>query len=188
MAETFYLIDTNSSMYQAFYGIRRLDDPEGNPVNAAYGIAALLMRLIGRSEAAYVAAAMDPPGKTFRHEKFPAYKATRKEMPSELAGQIPVISNWPLIRPGFYQPSRIGTSEVSCSTTYQSTPIFLASGMTSPNGTAPVPTGIRVPSLVMSLQCRTGMRPRYLSMSSSRSTPAWKAQARSSRAMPRILA
>ena len=91
MAETFYLIDTNSSMYQAFYGIRRLDDPAGNPVNAAYGIAALLMRLIGRAEAAYVAAAMDPPGKTFRHEKFADYKATRKPMPSDLADQIPII-------------------------------------------------------------------------------------------------
>ncbi|MFH1549933.1 MAG: DNA polymerase I [Planctomycetota bacterium] len=91
MGETLYLIDTNSVMYQAFYAIRRLDDPDGRPVNAVYGLTNLLMRLSGRAGAGYLVAAMDPPGKTFRHEKFSDYKATRKGMPSELAEQIPLI-------------------------------------------------------------------------------------------------
>ena len=92
MAGKLYLIDTNSVMYQAFYAIRRLDSPDGRPVNAVYGLTNLLMRLSGRAEAGYLVAAMDPPGKTFRHEKYSEYKATRKEMPSELAEQIPLIN------------------------------------------------------------------------------------------------
>ncbi len=91
MAKRLFLIDAHSYLYQAFYAIRRLTASDGTPVNAVYGFTNLLMRLFTDIRPDYVAVAMDTPGKTFRHERYDEYKATRKEMPSELQAQIPLI-------------------------------------------------------------------------------------------------
>ena len=91
MAKRLFLIDAHSYLYQAFYAIRRLTASDGTPVNAVYGFTNLLMRLFTDIKPDYVAVAMDTPGKTFRHERYDEYKATRKEMPSELQAQIPLI-------------------------------------------------------------------------------------------------
>lgn len=91
MARRLFLIDAHSYLYQAFYAIRQLTAPDGTPVNAVYGFTNFLMRLFTEIRPDYIAVAMDAPGKTFRHEKYAPYKATRKEMPSELRAQIPLI-------------------------------------------------------------------------------------------------
>ncbi|RKY26591.1 MAG: 5'-3' exonuclease, partial [Planctomycetota bacterium] len=91
MARRLFLIDAHSYLYQAFYAIRQLTAPDGTPVNAVYGFTNLLMKLFTEIKPDYVAVAMDTPGKTFRHERYEQYKATRKEMPSELQAQVPLI-------------------------------------------------------------------------------------------------
>ena len=91
MARKLFLIDAHSYLYQAFYAIRQLNAPDGQPVNAVYGFTNLLMRLFTEIKPEYIAVAMDAPGKTFRHERYKEYKATRKEMPTELRSQIPLI-------------------------------------------------------------------------------------------------
>jgi DNA polymerase-1 len=91
MARKLFLIDAHSYLYQAFYAIRQLNAPDGAPVNAVYGFTSLLMRLFTEIRPEYIAVAMDSPGKTFRHERYEQYKATRKEMPTELRPQIPLI-------------------------------------------------------------------------------------------------
>jgi len=91
MARKLFLIDAHSYLYQAFYAIRQLNAPDGQPVNAVYGFTNLLMRLFTEIKPEYIAVAMDAPGKTFRHERYKEYKATRKEMPTELRSQIPLV-------------------------------------------------------------------------------------------------
>jgi len=91
MAEQFFLIDGHAHCYQAFYAIKGLTGPDGEPVNAVYGFARLLKRIHAQYNPAYLAVVFDPPGKVFRHEIYSQYKATRKPMPEELQRQIPVI-------------------------------------------------------------------------------------------------
>ncbi len=90
MSEKFFLIDLNSHLYQAYYAIRELTSPDGEPVNAVFGLARMLQRLIRVYAPDYIAAAGDLPGKVFRHEIYADYKATRKPMPEPLVRQLPL--------------------------------------------------------------------------------------------------
>ncbi len=91
MSRNLYLIDVYSYLYQAFYAIRGLTSPDGEPVNAVYGFARMLDKLIREQKPDYIAAATDLPGKVFRHDIYEDYKATRKPMPEALQRQIPVV-------------------------------------------------------------------------------------------------
>ena len=91
MAEQLFLIDGHAHCYQAFFAIRGLTGPNGEPVNALYGFARLLRRIRAQYNPDYLAVVFDPPGKVFRHEIYEQYKATRKPMPEELRRQFPVI-------------------------------------------------------------------------------------------------
>ncbi len=90
MPEKFFLIDAHSYLYQAFYAIRGLTSPDGEPVNAVFGFARMLRKLIRDHGPDYLAVATDLPGKVFRHEIYDDYKATRKPMPESLLRQIPL--------------------------------------------------------------------------------------------------
>lgn len=85
------LIDGNSIVNRAFYAIRQLTNHEGTPTNAIYGFLATLFRLQEDEKPDKTVVCFDVKGKTFRHEKFDTYKATRKEMPEELAVQMPIL-------------------------------------------------------------------------------------------------
>jgi len=89
--KTLYLVDGHSHIYQAFYAIRGISGPRGEPVNAIYGVAGMLMKLIRQSKPDYLAVAMDEAAPTFRREAFAEYKAQRKPMPDDLVAQLPVI-------------------------------------------------------------------------------------------------
>ncbi len=91
MTNTLYLVDGNSYAYRAFYGLPHLSNRKGQPTQAVYGFALFLLKLLREREAAFVAVAFDPPGPTFRHEAFEAYKAQRKPMPDDLVSQLPLI-------------------------------------------------------------------------------------------------
>ncbi len=87
------VIDGNSILNRAFYGVRLLTNHEGLPTNAVYGFLAALFKLRDAEKPDRTIVCFDVKGKTFRHEKFDTYKATRKGMPDELAVQLPVVKD-----------------------------------------------------------------------------------------------
>ncbi len=91
MPQHLFLIDGHAHCYQAYYAIKGLTGPNGEPVNAIYGFARMLRRIRMEYHPDYLAVVFDPPGKVFRHEIYDAYKATRKPMPEDLRRQFPLI-------------------------------------------------------------------------------------------------
>lgn len=87
----FMVIDGNSILNRAFYGVRRLTNHDGLPTNAIYGFLSTLFRLQDEYTPDRTIVCFDVKEKTFRHQKFDSYKATRKGMPDELAAQLPVM-------------------------------------------------------------------------------------------------
>lgn len=85
------VIDGNSIMNRAFYGIRMLNAPDGLPINAVYGFLATMKMLVDEAAPDYLCVCFDLPAPTFRHEQYDDYKAQRKGMPEELRQQMPVI-------------------------------------------------------------------------------------------------
>ena len=90
----FVLIDGNSIMNRAFYGImgsKMLTTKDGKYTNAVYGFLAILFKLIEDTNPKYMAVAFDLKAPTARHKLYEGYKANRKGMPEELAEQMPLI-------------------------------------------------------------------------------------------------
>jgi DNA polymerase-1 len=85
-----FLIDGHSHLYRAFFAVRGLTSPEGRPTNAVFGFTAMLRKLLREQKPDYLAVAFDMPGKTFRHDLFEEYKATRVKPPDEFIAQIPL--------------------------------------------------------------------------------------------------
>jgi DNA polymerase-1 len=86
------IIDGNSLANRAFYAIQaELTTKEGEPTNAVYGFANMLVRLMDEEKPDMLAVAFDKSGPTFRHMEYDGYKATRKGMPDELSSQMPLI-------------------------------------------------------------------------------------------------
>lgn len=86
-----FLIDGMSHIYRAYFAIRNLSNTKGLPTNAIYGFTSILRKMIQEQKPDYVGVAIDLEGPTVRHEKYQAYKATRKPMPQDLVQQIPYI-------------------------------------------------------------------------------------------------
>ncbi len=84
------IIDSNSLINRAYYGVRFLSAPDGTPTNAIYGFLMMLLKLIGDHKPDYIMAAFDLKAPTFRHKMYDGYKAQRKPMPEELAVQMPI--------------------------------------------------------------------------------------------------
>ena len=92
--DNFVLIDGNSIMNRAFYGImgsKMLTTKDGKYTNAVYGFLAILFKLIEDTKPKYMAVAFDLKAPTARHKLYEGYKANRKGMPDELAEQMPII-------------------------------------------------------------------------------------------------
>ena len=83
------VLDGNSLLNRAFYGIRPLTTAEGLNTNAVYGFLTILRRLLAENAPDALCVAFDLKAPTFRHEMYEGYKATRKGMPEELAEQLP---------------------------------------------------------------------------------------------------
>jgi len=83
------IVDGNSILNRAFYGIRPLSTAEGIPTNAVYGFVNILKKHLDSLSPDYLACAFDLKAPTFRHKMFDAYKANRKPMPEDLAQQLP---------------------------------------------------------------------------------------------------
>ncbi len=85
------LIDGNSIMNRAFYGIHALTNKKGFPTNALTGFLNIYLKLMKEEQPDHIAAAFDLKAPTFRHKMYDGYKATRHAMPEDLAKQMPVI-------------------------------------------------------------------------------------------------
>ncbi len=85
------LLDGNSLVNRAFYGIRPLSAPDGTPTNAVYGFLSILQKLLEDEDPEGLCVAFDRREPTFRHKHSADYKATRKPMPEELAVQMPLV-------------------------------------------------------------------------------------------------
>jgi len=87
------VIDGNSIVNRAFYGVPPLTTKDGRNTGAIYGFLNILSKLLEEQSPDGVCVAFDMKGPTFRHERFDGYKAQRKGMPDELAEQIPVLKS-----------------------------------------------------------------------------------------------
>jgi DNA polymerase-1 len=102
-ADRLLLIDASSFVYRAFHGLPDLRSKAGLPTGAVTGMVNMLRRVRDEFPARYAACVFDPPGKTFRDEIFPEYKANRSAMPDDLRTQLPYIFEvvralgWPLV-------------------------------------------------------------------------------------------
>lgn len=88
MQKPIILVDGSSYLYRAFHALPALMNSKGFPTGAIYGMVNMLKRLIADYKPEYMAVVFDAKGKTFRNDLYPAYKATRQEMPKELSQQI----------------------------------------------------------------------------------------------------
>ena len=85
------VIDGNSILNRAYFGIRNLSNHEGTPTNAVYGFLSTLFKQEDEEKPDRIVVCFDVKEKTFRHKKFDFYKATRKPMEENLAVQLPII-------------------------------------------------------------------------------------------------
>lgn len=91
MKDRILLIDGNSIMNRAFYGIRELTNSEGLHTNAVFGFLNIMAKSIEEEQATHIVIAFDLKAPTFRHKKYEGYKGNRKPMPEELREQMPLI-------------------------------------------------------------------------------------------------
>ncbi|MDK2980432.1 MAG: polymerase [Chloroflexota bacterium] len=91
MPKTLYLIDGHALAYRAYFALlssgSRFQSNSGEPTAATFGFINILLSLLEKDKPDYLAVAFDT-GKTFRHDAYPEYKATREKMPDELRIQI----------------------------------------------------------------------------------------------------
>lgn len=85
------VVDGNSVLYRGFYALPLLTTKEGLYTNAVYGFCNIFIKALKDVQPTHVVVAFDYGKKTFRNELFSEYKITRKETPSELIAQFPII-------------------------------------------------------------------------------------------------
>lgn len=85
------IIDGNSILNRAYYGIRPLTAPDGTPTNAVYGFLNIMFKYLDEENPDYLCVAFDVKEKTFRHKKYELYKAQRKPAPEDFLVQLPLI-------------------------------------------------------------------------------------------------
>ncbi|MGN0506913.1 MAG: 5'-3' exonuclease H3TH domain-containing protein, partial [Lachnospiraceae bacterium] len=114
--EKLVLIDGNSIVNRAFYGLPDLTTTDGRHTNGILGFCNILLKILEEEKPQYLTVAFDVKHPTFRHEMYQEYKGTRKGMPDELREQIPVLKEilkamgiLILERPGYEADDILGT-------------------------------------------------------------------------------
>ncbi|MBN2796035.1 MAG: DNA polymerase I [Clostridia bacterium] len=93
MKQLVMIIDGNSLMNRAFYGVPPLTTKDGIHTNAVMGFLNMINKLMDDYQPSHISVAFDLKGPTFRHKAFEDYKGTRKGMPEELRQQMPMIKD-----------------------------------------------------------------------------------------------
>ena len=97
------LVDGSSYLYRAFHALPDLRTKAGEPTGAIRGVLSMLRQLVDREKPDYFGVVFDAPGKTFRDDWYPEYKANRSPMPDDMRPQIKPLHDiikaqgWPLI-------------------------------------------------------------------------------------------
>ncbi|MBQ7007669.1 MAG: DNA polymerase I [Ruminococcus sp.] len=116
------VIDGNSILNRAFYGIKPLSNKKGVFTNAVFGFMNIYFKHFEAVKPDYAAVAFDLRSPTFRHKAVASYKANRKGMPPELAQQLPLVKQLltlmgitVLEKEGFEADDILGTLSAACS-------------------------------------------------------------------------
>jgi len=116
MSERFFILDGPGFLFRAYHALPFLSTSRGVPSHAVFGMSTMLWKVLREDSPDYFAVAWDPPGPTFREEKFAAYKETRSPTPSDLRSQIPYVKtlfealHLPVLEvPGFEADDVLGT-------------------------------------------------------------------------------
>ncbi len=115
------VIDGNSILNRAFYGVRLLTTKDGKFTNGIFGFMNILLGMLEEYKPDSVAVAFDVKAPTFRHEMYDAYKGTRKPAPSELVEQFPTLKELLVYlgytvveKPGYEADDILGTLSAAC--------------------------------------------------------------------------
>ena len=116
MTERFFVLDGPGYLYRAYHALPFLSTSKGQPCHAVLGMSTMVWKLLREESPDYFIVAWDPPGPTFREERFAAYKETRPRMPDDLRSQIPYVKalfealRLPLVEvPGFEADDVLGS-------------------------------------------------------------------------------
>ena len=127
------VLDGNSIVNRAFYGIKLLTNKNGEYTNAIYGFLNILLKLEDICSPDAIAVAFDVHAPTFRHKMYDEYKAGRKGMPDELRAQMPVLKEMlknlgikTIEKEGWEADDILGTLAAACAA--RSDDCFLATG------------------------------------------------------------
>src|SRR3989344_8395220 len=82
------LIDANSLIHRSFHALPPLTTPQGESINAIYGLSGILLKILKEHQPDYAAAAFDRPEPTFRDAMYKEYKAQRPPTANELVSQL----------------------------------------------------------------------------------------------------
>ena len=115
------VIDGNSILNRAFYGVRLLTTKDGKFTNGIFGFMNILIGMLDEYKPDSVAVAFDVKHPTFRHEMYDAYKGTRKPAPTELIEQFPTLKELlgylgftVVEKPGYEADDILGTLSAAC--------------------------------------------------------------------------
>ncbi|NUM80139.1 DNA polymerase I [bacterium] len=91
MAERLFLLDGMALAYRAYFALinNPLKNSKGENTSAVFGFTNTLIKILQEEKPDYIAAVFDTAEPTFRHKKFPSYKATRQKMPEDMLPQLP---------------------------------------------------------------------------------------------------
>ncbi len=116
MSQRLFILDAPGYVYRAYHALPYLSTSKGLPSHVMLGTSTMVWKLLREESPEFFAAAWDPPGPTFREERFSAYKETRPAMPDDLRVQLPYVRRlfealrMPLLEvPGFEADDVLGT-------------------------------------------------------------------------------
>ena len=91
--EKFFVFDVSALIYKAYFAMSNnpMKTSKGINVSTVHGVANQILAVITKENPDYVLIAYDSKGPTFRHERYPEYKANRSKMPEDLVEQIPLV-------------------------------------------------------------------------------------------------
>lgn len=90
------LVDGSSYLYRAYHALPKLTSSRGEPTGAIHGVLNMIARLMAEEDTEHFVVVFDAPGKTFRDDLYPEYKANRDAMPDDLREQIqPLLDTIP---------------------------------------------------------------------------------------------
>jgi DNA polymerase-1 len=91
MSGRFFVLDGPGFLFRAYHALPSFTTTKGVPTQAVFGMSTMLWKLLREEQPDFFAVAWDAPGRTFREDRFAAYKETRAPMPDDLRAQIPLV-------------------------------------------------------------------------------------------------